>query len=195
MNQPLEIERKYLIAYPDTQALRPRCTAVYDMEQTYLLSAPGVTARVRRRVGEKEEFFHTEKERITARTHVERERTITREEYVSNVIGHQLGHAKGFVADARFAPHVRAYVFDDGFDRPVAGVWGCDPEVDAGRKAPPVAEVDLDGMLERVTDLMNNARPFAAAKKFAFSVSPFRSRAASLHHDGMRRCRGKAASF
>ena len=81
MNQPLEIERKYLIAYPDTEALRPRCSAVYDMEQTYLLSAPGVTARVRRRVGEKEEFFHTEKERITARTHVERERTVTREEY------------------------------------------------------------------------------------------------------------------
>lgn len=81
MSQPLEIERKYLIAYPDTEALQPRCSAVYDMEQIYLLAAPGVTARVRRRVGEKEEFFHTEKERINARTHVERERIITREEY------------------------------------------------------------------------------------------------------------------
>lgn len=81
MNQPLEIERKYLIAYPDTDALRSRCSAVYEMEQTYLHAAPGITARVRRRVGEKEEFFHTEKERITARTHVERERIITREEY------------------------------------------------------------------------------------------------------------------
>lgn len=81
MTQPLEIERKYLIAYPDTVALRARCSAVYEMEQIYLHAAPGVTARVRRRVGEKEEFFHTEKERITARTHVERERIITREEY------------------------------------------------------------------------------------------------------------------
>ena len=81
MNQPLEIERKYLIAYPDTEKLRPRCSAVYEMEQTYLRAAPGVTARVRRRVGEREEFFHTEKERITARTHVERERIVTREEY------------------------------------------------------------------------------------------------------------------
>ena len=81
MTQPLEIERKYLIAYPDTEALRQRCSAVYEMEQTYLRAAPHVTARVRRRVGEKEEFFHTEKERITARTHVERERIITREEY------------------------------------------------------------------------------------------------------------------
>ena len=81
MNAPLEIERKYLIAYPDVDALRSRCSAVYEMEQTYLRAAPGVTARVRRRVGEREEFFHTEKERITDRTHVERERTVTREEY------------------------------------------------------------------------------------------------------------------
>ena len=81
MNQPLEIERKYLIACPDTEALRPRCSAVYEMEQIYLKARPGVTARVRRRVGEREEFFHTEKERLTDRTHVERERLITREEY------------------------------------------------------------------------------------------------------------------
>ena len=81
MTQPLEIERKYLIAYPDTEALRRRCHPIYEMEQIYLHAAPGVTARVRRRMGEKEEFFHTEKERITARTHVERERIITREEY------------------------------------------------------------------------------------------------------------------
>jgi CYTH domain-containing protein len=81
VTQPLEIERKFLIAYPDVAALKERCSAVYEMEQTYLCSAPNVTARVRRRVGEREEFFHTEKERITARTHVERERTINREEY------------------------------------------------------------------------------------------------------------------
>jgi len=81
LTQPLEIERKYLIAYPDLAALRRRCSAVYEMEQTYLRAAPGVTARVRRRVGEKEEFFHTEKERISDRTHVERERTVSREEY------------------------------------------------------------------------------------------------------------------
>ena len=55
---------------------------------------------------------------------------------VANVIGHQLGHAKAFLADTRFAPNVRSYVFDDGFGRPVAVVWGCDPEVDAGRRAP-----------------------------------------------------------
>lgn len=81
MNEPLEIERKYLIAYPDMQQLRPLCSAVYDMEQTYLQSVSGVTARVRRRTGEREEFFHTEKERLSDRTCVERERQIDRAEY------------------------------------------------------------------------------------------------------------------
>ena len=49
MSEQLEIERKYLIAMPDTQALRAACSHVYEMEQTYLAAAPGVTARVRRR--------------------------------------------------------------------------------------------------------------------------------------------------
>ncbi len=83
MKEPLEIERKYLILRPDEAQLRPLCSAVYDMEQTYLKSREGVTARVRRRVGEREEFFHTEKERCTDRTCVERERIIDRGEYES----------------------------------------------------------------------------------------------------------------
>ncbi len=77
----LEIERKFLIARPDEAALRERCSAVYEMEQTYLQAEPGVTARVRRRVGEREEFFYTEKEFRTNRTCVERERTIDRATY------------------------------------------------------------------------------------------------------------------
>ena len=94
-------------------------------------------------------------------------------QFAPNVIGHQLGHAKRFLADARFAPNVRAYVFDDGFGRPVAAVWGCDPEVDAGRKAPPVAEVDPQGALESVVDFMNNPRAFPEQGAFSFPVSPF----------------------
>ncbi len=94
-------------------------------------------------------------------------------QFAPNVIGHRLGHAKRFLADARFAPNVRAYVFDDGFGRPVAAVWGCDPEVDAGRKAPPVAEVDMQGALDEVVDFMNNPRRFPAQGAFSFHVSPF----------------------
>ena len=63
MSEHLEIERKYLIAMPYTRALRAACSHVYEMEQTYLAAAPGVTARVRRRQeGERVEYFYTEKE-------------------------------------------------------------------------------------------------------------------------------------
>ena len=92
---------------------------------------------------------------------------------VSNAIGHQLGYAKCLIADIRFAPLMRAYVFDDGFDRPVAAIWGCDPAVDAGRKAPAMAEVDMGGTLERVTDMMNNSRPIPSAGVFSFPLAPF----------------------
>ena len=82
MSEHLEIERKYLIAMPDTRALRAACSHVYEMEQTYLSAAPGVTARVRRRQeGERVEYFYTEKEFRTDRTCVERERAVTEEEY------------------------------------------------------------------------------------------------------------------
>ena len=81
MSEPLEIERKYLIRRPDEEALRALCSSVYEIEQTYLRSQEGVTARVRRRVGEREEFFHTEKERRSDRTCVERERQIDHAEY------------------------------------------------------------------------------------------------------------------
>lgn len=80
MTEPLEIERKFLIEMPD-RTLLDRCPVRWEMWQTYLLSRPGVSARVRRRVGEKEQFFHTEKQRLTDRTCVEREREIDAREY------------------------------------------------------------------------------------------------------------------
>lgn len=80
MTEPLEIERKFLIEMPD-RALLDRCPVRWEMWQTYLLSRPGVSARVRRRVGETEQFFHTEKQRLTDRTCVEREREIDAREY------------------------------------------------------------------------------------------------------------------
>ena len=44
MNQPLEIERKYLILRPDEEQLRPLCSAVYEMEQ---LESPFVLRNAR----------------------------------------------------------------------------------------------------------------------------------------------------
>ena len=110
MSQPLEIERKYLIAYPDLETLRPRCSAVYEMEQTYLRAAPGVTARVRRRVGEREEFFHTEKERLTDRTHVERERLVTREEYEALLL--QRDEAAMTIRKTRYCLPCEGFLFE-----------------------------------------------------------------------------------
>ena len=110
MSQPLEIERKYLIAYPDLEMLRPRCSAVYEMEQIYLKARPGVTARVRRRVGEREEFFHTEKERLTDRTHVERERIISREEYETLLL--QRDEAAMTIRKMRYCLPCEAFLFE-----------------------------------------------------------------------------------
>ena len=76
MTEPLEIERKFLIEMPD-RTLLDRCPVRWEMWQTYLLSRPGVSARV----GETEQFFHTEKQRLTDRTCVEREREIDAREY------------------------------------------------------------------------------------------------------------------
>ena len=45
----LEIERRFLILRPPEPELAARCSHVYHMEQTYLLSPPHQTERVRRR--------------------------------------------------------------------------------------------------------------------------------------------------
>ena len=82
-NLPLEIERKFLIRYPDIQAIMKLPGARrLNMVQTYLVSAPGVTARVRR-IEENGNItrIYTEKTRISARTATEIEREITEEEY------------------------------------------------------------------------------------------------------------------
>ena len=80
---PLEIERKYLIVYPDEALLKaqPGCR-VLEMEQIYLLAEKGVTARVRRVLENGiESFYHTEKVRRSALSSYETEREIDREAY------------------------------------------------------------------------------------------------------------------
>lgn len=75
-----------------------------------------------------------------------------------NTPGHVLGHATRFLGDFRPAPEIRIYAFDDGFDRPVAVVWCCDPCVDDGLAPPYELESDFAGTLETVIDFMNNPR-------------------------------------
>lgn len=80
--EPLEIERKYLIEYPDLALLDslPNCRRT-DIEQVYLLSKGGMR-RVRKR-GEKGDYlyFYTEKRDIDGMSRMETERRITEEEY------------------------------------------------------------------------------------------------------------------
>lgn len=77
----LEIERKFLIKYPNVTALSGK---VWEIEQTYLAAPKGETRRLRRVVCDgAERFFFTEKRRVTAITRIENEREIDRAEYES----------------------------------------------------------------------------------------------------------------
>ena len=84
MNAPLEIERKFLIQYPDTDALRqmPEYRVVH-MEQSYLQATEDFIGGRIRRITEsgKERFVYTYKVRLTELTRREYERDITAEEY------------------------------------------------------------------------------------------------------------------
>lgn len=80
---PVEIERKYLIAYPDTELLRKaEGVRIWDITQTYLTSDAGVTARVRR-IAEEDtvRFVYTAKRRISDLSAFEEERSLTYGEY------------------------------------------------------------------------------------------------------------------
>jgi len=82
--EPLEIERKYLIYYPDIKKLEsmPNCTKV-DIIQTYLKSTDGVERRVRARgIDGDFVYYLTEKKKITGLKRVETERRLSQDEYV-----------------------------------------------------------------------------------------------------------------
>ena len=80
-----EIERKFLIEYPDVAWLEsiPNCRRV-EISQTYLVSEPGTTIRVRQR-GENGSFvyFKTIKRRVSDTRRVEIEERLTQDEYLS----------------------------------------------------------------------------------------------------------------
>ena len=82
--EPLEIERKYLICYPDLKELEsnPSCTKV-DITQTYLTSENGVERRIRARgIDGNYVYYLTEKREITGLKRIETERRLTQDEYL-----------------------------------------------------------------------------------------------------------------
>lgn len=82
--EPFEIERKYLIKYPNIKVLEemPNCTKV-DITQTYLKSTDDVERRVRARGIDGDYLYYlTEKKKVTNLKRVEVERKLTQDEYL-----------------------------------------------------------------------------------------------------------------
>ena len=80
---PYEMQRKFLIEYPDTDWLKqnPLCRRV-EISQTYLLSEPGVERRIRRR-GENGHYiyYETRKEPLDGLKRLSTENRLSEEEY------------------------------------------------------------------------------------------------------------------
>ncbi len=82
--EPLEIERKYLIEYPDMKWLAslPNCRKV-EIIQTYLTSAPGEETRVRQRGADGHYVYYlTTKRTVSDLKRVEIERRLSEREYL-----------------------------------------------------------------------------------------------------------------
>ena len=82
--EPFEIERKFLIYFPNIKELEkmPNCTKV-DITQTYLKSIDGSERRVRARgIDGNYLYYLTEKQKVSDIKRVEVERKLTQEEYI-----------------------------------------------------------------------------------------------------------------
>ncbi len=83
--EPLEIERKFLIEYPDIRWLEsvPSCNRI-EIIQTYLHSREGVERRVRQRgIGDHYIYFLTEKQTLSGLKRVETEKRLSQDEYIA----------------------------------------------------------------------------------------------------------------
>jgi len=83
MSVNLEVEKKYIIEYPDVEYLKtvPKCE-YSDIEQIYLISSDDVSERIRKRGRDGVyKYYHTVKKRINDYTREENEEEITLSEY------------------------------------------------------------------------------------------------------------------
>lgn len=86
--EPLEIERKYLIEYPDVKWLesQPNCRKV-EISQTYLVSAPGEEVRIRQRGADGHyTYYETVKKPLDGPKRVEIEKALTQKEYLKRLM-------------------------------------------------------------------------------------------------------------
>ena len=83
--EPMEIERKYLIEFPNIKELEmmPNCTKV-DITQTYLKTTDDTERRVRARgIDGAYLYYLTEKKKISNLKRIETERKLTQDEYIN----------------------------------------------------------------------------------------------------------------
>ncbi len=83
--EPMEIERKYIIEYPNIKELEimPNCKKV-DITQTYLKSNDDLERRVRARgIDGAYIYYLTEKRKISELKRIETERKLTQDEYIN----------------------------------------------------------------------------------------------------------------
>ena len=87
-NVPLEIERKYLIHFPDLKEIsKMDAFKSSEIVQTYLISEYGETRRVRaRETNGVKVYTKTEKIRISDITHIENESELTENDYEGHTI-------------------------------------------------------------------------------------------------------------
>lgn len=82
---PVEIERKFLIEYPDVSALEalPNCVRV-EIIQSYIKSTPAEEIRIRQRgIGGNYMYYETRKRTLDSLRRVEIERRLTKDEYLA----------------------------------------------------------------------------------------------------------------
>ena len=86
--EPYEIERKFLIEYPDLAALTalPNCEKL-EIIQTYLKVTPGEELRIRQRGSQGHYlYFETRKKILNDMTRIETERRLTQAEYLTRLM-------------------------------------------------------------------------------------------------------------
>ena len=78
-----EIEKKFVIKYPDLDFLKSVPGTEYsDIEQIYLLNEEGFSERIRKRGKDGNfRYYHTLKKPVTDMTRIEEEREISKDEY------------------------------------------------------------------------------------------------------------------
>ena len=92
--EPVEIERKYLIEYPDITYLEslPNCTRT-EIIQTYLHAPEGEEIRVRQRGADGNyTYYHTRKIKKGTMKRIELEKRITKDEYLNLLMEADIGY-------------------------------------------------------------------------------------------------------